>query len=408
VFAAFVPLAFAADLLAQPEYEAVLVEAFQTDYPRRTSILNDISDTGLAVGWATDLTQTFSISAFSWSLEGDKVRLPDSQIDRAINSRGAAAGAMLVYTPWDGLTRTIPGVDTTHGRMRSTGLNDSLTAVGYAEISSGSNSDRLNQVPFWWDLATGTHPVPIPDARELLRLNNAGLAVGNIRHLSGGISEAFTYDVHTGEYVNLGAILPPIAASRPFSTTADVAESGLVAGNLLVFNGATNARTVFTWSAEAGFTVQDVLTGPECDFIAQGVNSAGVVVGYRRLPTNDVSPNTALIWDVAHGVRDLNSLVELPAGFVLRRAVKINENGWIAAQGIFTAQPSYTRGVVLRPLGAGCPADFNSDGQADFFDYLDFAQAFDASDPSADFNGDGQIDFFDYLDFAQAFDLGCA
>ncbi|MDX2146148.1 MAG: GC-type dockerin domain-anchored protein [Planctomycetota bacterium] len=54
-----------------------------------------------------------------------------------------------------------------------------------------------------------------------------------------------------------------------------------------------------------------------------------------------------------------------------------------------------------------CAADFNSDGQADFFDYLDFAQAFGVDDPSADFNGDGQVDFFDYLDFAQAFEQGC-
>jgi len=55
----------------------------------------------------------------------------------------------------------------------------------------------------------------------------------------------------------------------------------------------------------------------------------------------------------------------------------------------------------------GCDADFNGDNQVDFFDYLDFAAAFDAEDPAADFNGDDQIDFFDYLDFVQAFDEGC-
>jgi subtilisin family serine protease len=54
-----------------------------------------------------------------------------------------------------------------------------------------------------------------------------------------------------------------------------------------------------------------------------------------------------------------------------------------------------------------CPADFNGDNQVDFFDYLDFAQAFNASSPAADFNGDNQVDFFDYLDFASAFDVGC-
>jgi hypothetical protein len=55
----------------------------------------------------------------------------------------------------------------------------------------------------------------------------------------------------------------------------------------------------------------------------------------------------------------------------------------------------------------GCGSDFNNDGQVDFFDYLDFAAAFDAEDAAADFNGDGQVDFFDYLDFAAAFDSGC-
>jgi hypothetical protein len=63
--------------------------------------------------------------------------------------------------------------------------------------------------------------------------------------------------------------------------------------------------------------------------------------------------------------------------------------------------------IPARIIIEGCRADFNGDQQADFFDYLDFAIAFDADAPEADFNRDGQIDFFDYLDFALAFDLGC-
>jgi hypothetical protein len=62
---------------------------------------------------------------------------------------------------------------------------------------------------------------------------------------------------------------------------------------------------------------------------------------------------------------------------------------------------------VIEIETSGCPADFNGDNQVDFFDYLDFAQAFANEDPAADFNGDNQVDFFDYLDFAQAFDAGC-
>jgi hypothetical protein len=54
-----------------------------------------------------------------------------------------------------------------------------------------------------------------------------------------------------------------------------------------------------------------------------------------------------------------------------------------------------------------CPADFNRDGNLDFFDYLDFVGAFSTGNPSADFNADTNIDFFDYLDFVGAFSIGC-
>ncbi len=56
---------------------------------------------------------------------------------------------------------------------------------------------------------------------------------------------------------------------------------------------------------------------------------------------------------------------------------------------------------------APCSADFNLDGAIDFFDYLDFVDAFSALAPESDFNHDGSIDFFDYLDFVDAFSAGC-
>ncbi len=54
-----------------------------------------------------------------------------------------------------------------------------------------------------------------------------------------------------------------------------------------------------------------------------------------------------------------------------------------------------------------CRADFNGDDGVDFFDYLDFVDAFSSNDSLADFNGDGSIDFFDYLDFVDRFSIGC-
>jgi hypothetical protein len=79
-----------------------------------------------------------------------------------------------------------------------------------------------------------------------------------------------------------------------------------------------------------------------------------------------------------------------------------------ATLGLFkSGSPEALTVNVAIPSVGRCPGDFNNDGQTDFFDYLDFASAFDAEDPAADFNGDNQVDFFDYLDFVAAFD-SCA
>ena len=57
--------------------------------------------------------------------------------------------------------------------------------------------------------------------------------------------------------------------------------------------------------------------------------------------------------------------------------------------------------------GLQCRADFNGDGQVDFFDYLDFVAEYAAGRIRADFNDDDQVDFFDYLDFVAAYSAGC-
>lgn len=62
------------------------------------------------------------------------------------------------------------------------------------------------------------------------------------------------------------------------------------------------------------------------------------------------------------------------------------------------ARPTVTR-RLLDAWAAVCMADFNFDYNVDYFDYLDFLDAYAAEDPSADVNGDGDVDFFDYLDF---------
>lgn len=58
-------------------------------------------------------------------------------------------------------------------------------------------------------------------------------------------------------------------------------------------------------------------------------------------------------------------------------------------------------------LGASCQADLNCDGVADFADYLEFLNLYDAQDPVVDFNQDGVVDFADYLEFLNLYEMGC-
>ena len=54
-----------------------------------------------------------------------------------------------------------------------------------------------------------------------------------------------------------------------------------------------------------------------------------------------------------------------------------------------------------------CPADFNSDGFVDFYDFTDYVTAFESGAAGGDFNGDGFVDIYDFSDFVTAFESSC-
>ncbi|MBL8763098.1 MAG: hypothetical protein JNM07_02375 [Phycisphaerae bacterium] len=54
-----------------------------------------------------------------------------------------------------------------------------------------------------------------------------------------------------------------------------------------------------------------------------------------------------------------------------------------------------------------CPADFNLDGSADDFDFLDFMDAFNGGELRADIDGDGEVSDADYFGFMSVFFGGC-
>lgn len=66
--------------------------------------------------------------------------------------------------------------------------------------------------------------------------------------------------------------------------------------------------------------------------------------------------------------------------------------------------------ITLMPhvtFAFSAPADFDSDGALDFFDYDAFRQAWEAQDPRTDRNADGTVDAADLSLFLDDFELGC-
>lgn len=95
------------------------------------------------------------------------------------------------------------------------------------------------------------------------------------------------------------------------------------------------------------------------------------------------------------------------------------------AGGVWTAETDWvsiaadTKWVILTDLSGGvlhgpanyqtlrCVADFNPDGNLDFFDVAEFLGAFSSTQPRADINFDGVHDFFDVAAYLGLFSAGC-
>ncbi|MDX2148750.1 MAG: hypothetical protein SFZ23_14650 [Planctomycetota bacterium] len=348
-------------------------------------------------------------------------------------SVGSNVSTAFSWTRQLGITPLAPLAGRAHAVAN--GANDSGLVVGTASTTLFGSSP----LPVSWSSGVATQ-LPLPAGQTLGRANDVnaqGFVVGSLN--SGNNEVGVVWDADATPSI-ITATTPGGAVMR---TAFQINDSGLVCG--FGIDPSNLARNVGVLYDIANGTMSEVppLAGQN-GAIAFGISNTGFVVGASSLNQANGLP---FIWSAGTG----SVAIPLPQGTTQGSARGVNAAGWVvgtasgafAVPFLFDGRTTY-RVQDLIPAGTGwdlstntssaalgisdngiiigtgvlrgavrayalvpCTADFNRDGQADFFDYLDFASAFAADGPEADVNSDGQVDFFDYLDFATAFDAGC-
>jgi CubicO group peptidase (beta-lactamase class C family) len=110
-----------------------------------------------------------------------------------------------------------------------------------------------------------------------------------------------------------------------------------------------------------------------------------------------------LIGALAAGARGFSSWIDFDDGIVGTFSTDVTQSQNVRV--LIDLIRLATAEAVRHPRE--CAADFNGDGFLDYFDLIEFVDAFEAGYPEADVNADGFLDFFDYDTFVGSFEGGC-
>lgn len=302
-----------------------------------SSVAWAINANGDVVGWSMGPAGT---RAFVFTTAGGLTALPGlplrpRTIARDINDAGDIVGSA-----------NAGGVDLGHAVLWRSGSITDLGTLGSGSSSEAWGINNLGQVVGWSStggsvgvhafLYTGTmiDLTPVSDNGYATDINDAGQVTGYKTALGG--YHAFRWQ--RGTFVDLG-VLPGFAHSFGWAINA----AGQVSGNSTTASG--NSERFVRSSADSLLD----LGGVGEHNVAQGINISGDVVG-----TAGLSAKRAVRYTDAHGLQDLNTLIDPSLGWVLLAANDINDAGQIVGYAFnnFTGQ---THAVRLQPA-ASVPA----------------------------------------------------
>jgi probable HAF family extracellular repeat protein len=305
----------------------VAVEFARLDNPGATTVIRAINSASEVAGaFRTNPRKASSAQVFlatgAEDLLGESAGTGHS-VAYGINDQGEIAGAFnsaVALRPFRAVRKI--GVQELSLPVGANGgaafaINELGEAAGYASGSAGIR-------PVWWSRAGAAQLLQSAGAlpARALDLNDKGDVVG----VSGDKAKSAVLWLKKGGLVSLTS-LPGFEHSEAVSIAENGAIAGVASGSGGSTTGATRFRAVL-WQPSS-LAIEDLGTLPGgSDSRARRVNARGEVVG----SSSSANGERAFIWTAASGMRDLNTLVNVP-GLVLTDALSINKKGDIVAVG---------------------------------------------------------------------------
>jgi probable HAF family extracellular repeat protein len=210
----------------------------------------------------------------------------------------------------------------TNSRANGVSANGSVV-VGYGQTALGFQAFRWTSaggMVSLGDLAGG------PTNSQAFAVSADGSVVVGFGKPSASAVEAFRW-TSAGGMVGLGDLFSGTIESQAFAVSAD--------GSVVVGYGTAPQKEAFRWTSAGGMVdLEDVPSAiPESQALGVSANGS-VVVGYADFSPDFVVNLEAFIWDAAHGMRNLKSVLTNDhgldlTGWTLTAANGVSSNGLV-------------------------------------------------------------------------------
>lgn len=292
-----------------------------------------INNSGEVVGYSSPGSTYQAIShAFTYTLDGGIKDLTPSHASSyayGINDKGEVVGTTsdspnlpnhaFSYTKDNGIVN----IDTIGRYSVAYGVNNNGEVVGTSLYKN--QSDNIPHAFHY--TSSGGMSIIVSGLRSYAQgINDNGEIVGSLATPGDTAYHAFTYTQDSGiTYLN--------TISGENNYAYGINNNGEIVGSSNFIGGASNEVHAFSFTVSSGITDLGTLGGKVSE--ARGINNKRKVVG---VSTTLGGVNHAFIYTENIGMIDLNTLISPDSGWVLQRAIAINDNDQIVGNGIINGQ----------------------------------------------------------------------